>query len=166
MSDRGRSAVYAAETVLRGMLDTGANQVPVCIAGSTVTLPIERRFGDIPSVQTYVDRVLGSGWVAARWPDAARPVRVRERQQDAQAHYESWAATIAVHPGSGRPGWAMREVVVLHEIAHHLNPAGDSHGRGFIDTMIELVDGVIGPEAGWVLRVLMHDTGALPAPAR
>ncbi len=51
----------------------------------------------------------------------------------------------------------MREVVILHEIAHHLTPGGDAHGLKFRAAFLHLVTEIIGPEAGFALRVLMMD---------
>ena len=57
-------------------------------------------------------------------------------------------------------GWALRELVILHELAHHLAPDIEvAHGGAFVDRMITLVDGVIGPEAALLLRVTMADVG-------
>ncbi|MEP6560217.1 MAG: TIGR04338 family metallohydrolase, partial [Nakamurella sp.] len=57
-------------------------------------------------------------------------------------------------------GWALRELVILHELSHHLAPEIEvAHGGKFVDRMLALVDGVIGPEAAFLLRVTMADVG-------
>jgi putative metallohydrolase (TIGR04338 family) len=52
----------------------------------------------------------------------------------------------------------MRELVVLHELAHHLTP-GEEHGPAFVAMLIELVDGLLGSEAGFLLRSALLDAG-------
>lgn len=56
----------------------------------------------------------------------------------------------------------MSTEVVLHELAHHLEPDNSdfsSHGGQFVDRFVTLVSEVIGQEAGFVLRATMHQTG-------
>ena len=54
----------------------------------------------------------------------------------------------------------MRELVVLHEIAHHLDDgAGAAHGPEFVATFCELAAVVMGPEVGHVLRVVYAKEG-------
>jgi putative metallohydrolase (TIGR04338 family) len=49
----------------------------------------------------------------------------------------------------------MRELVVLHELAHHLcGGDGPAHGPKFVGTFCALAATVMGPEAGHVLRVV------------
>ena len=56
--------------------------------------------------------------------------------------------------------WALRELVILHELAHHLAPDIEiAHGGSFVDRLLTLVDGVVGPEAALLLRVTMLDVG-------
>lgn len=166
--DRQRAAVYAAEEQVGRLLSRAAEYPVMEVAGSHLVLPAERRFGDIASVRRYVDQVCALNWVRDAWP-AARPVRVRARRGATKAHYEPGqgdgiAALIAL-PVTG-DGWAMREMVVLHELAHHLgcaDPAsGDdlTHGPAFTGRMLRLVDGVIGAEAALLLRIAFADQGA------
>ena len=53
----------------------------------------------------------------------------------------------------------MRELVVLHEIAHHLSPTEPAHGPDFVATFCELAGAVMGPEVGHVLRVVYAKEG-------
>jgi putative metallohydrolase (TIGR04338 family) len=171
--DTQRSRVYAAESLVRRIYDraddSGSRSVDV--HGSTLTLPVERRFASVESVQHYVDLVLALGWVRAEWPTrAAAPVAIRARRGETQAHYESATATIAMPPFVNNHAWAMREFVLLHEIAHHLqaDPDHASHGPQFVDRFTTLVTEIIGPEAGLLLRGAMHESGVTirssPAP--
>ena len=161
--DTQRSAVYAAENQVARLLDRSAEFPVVEVAGSHLTLPVERHFADLPSVQTYVDAVLALGWVKDRWPaEAARPLRVRERHGAGRAHYEQATAVMALPLHHGGTAWALRELVVLHELAHHLGGAADTgHGPGFAGRLVALADGIVGPEAAFLLRVAMADQGVM-----
>ncbi|WP_407440882.1 TIGR04338 family metallohydrolase [Rhodococcus sp. (in: high G+C Gram-positive bacteria)] len=158
--DIRKSAVYESEAMVRRMFDLADERGlrTVDVAGSSVTLPVERRFASLDSVQRYVDAVLALGWVRDRWPRAAVPVHVRARSGNTAAHYESDCATIALPEHHANRAWAFRELVVLHELAHHLDPQDPddpteaAHGVGFVDRFLTLVGEIIGPEAAFVLR--------------
>ncbi|MBM3688618.1 MAG: TIGR04338 family metallohydrolase [Actinobacteria bacterium] len=164
--DQHRSAVYAAEDQLGRLLARGGT---VDFYGSTLTLPVERRFADIASVQRYVDAVLALSTVRERWPRVA-PVRVRERSGLSRAHYEPAVperrstATIAIPlAGPVEARWAARETVVLHEIAHHLVaqdlPPEPLHGPTFCGVLLSLIATAIGPEAALALRAAFDGAG-------
>ncbi|AYF76045.1 TIGR04338 family metallohydrolase [Nocardia yunnanensis] len=162
--DAQRSQVYDAEGLVRGMFDRadefGTRTVE--LHGSRITLPIERRFASVESVQTYADRVLALNWVRARWERASAPVTVRARAGAKAAHYETETAVLAVPLHAHGSAWALRELVILHELAHHLEPemaAVAPHGPEFCERYLELVDGVIGPEAALLLRTTMYSCG-------
>ncbi|MFC8526259.1 TIGR04338 family metallohydrolase [Nocardia sp. NPDC057227] len=159
--DSQRAAVYDAEQLVRGAFeraDEFGNRT-VEVFGSRLTLPVERRFGSVESVAGYVERVLALNWVRAEWPRAAVPVRVRARRGAGAAHYEPDGAVLAVPVGRV---WALRELVVLHELAHHLAPdsAEPAHGPAFCARYLALLDGVVGPEAALLLRSALLGTGA------
>lgn len=128
--------------------------------GTHLTLPPEARFGSVAAVQRYVDDVLGLPAVRRQWP-AATPLLVRPRRGATAAHYQRLddAGVIAV-PDQSAAGWAMRELVVLHEVAHHLCGAGPAHGPEFVATLCALAELVMGPELGHVLRVVYAREGA------
>jgi putative metallohydrolase (TIGR04338 family) len=159
--DSQRSRVYAAEEFVRTLFDRAAQHSSRTIDffGTQLTLPPEGRFASMPSVQRYVDDVLALPAVTARWP-APGPLSVRPRRAASAAHYEnsSGTAVIAV-PDRESADWAMRELVLLHEIAHHLTPEGPAHGPDFIATLCELATLVMGPEVGHVLRVVYAKEG-------
>lgn len=158
--DTGQLAVYEAERQVQNLLDRSHLFPTATIAGSTVTLPAERHFGDLPSVQRYVSAVLELESVRSKWPTrAAVEVTVRRRKGARRAHYELGRATIAL-PDSRDGRWSMRELIVLHELSHHLTEAGNGHGRLFRQTMVDLASIVIGPEAAFLLTVSYSDTGA------
>lgn len=158
------SALYAAEDQWSAVLDRGGQ---VDFFGSRIDVPMQRRFGDIASVQAYVDGVLSRPAVHAAYP-AAGPVRVRERSGQLRAHYEPSTGTIAVPM---RDRWAGREAVVLHELAHHLAcsagvPVSTSgrrwHGSEFQAAMHDLVTEVLGAQAALLLRAGYDAAGVRP----
>lgn len=158
--DTQRAKVYAAEEFVRTLFDRAAEHGnrSVDFFGTQLTLPPEGRFASVQAVQRYVDDVLAHPGVRHRWP-AAGPLTVRARRGATAAHYERTddGATIAVP--DRRSGWALRELVALHEIAHHLSIAEPPHGPDFIATFCELADAVMGPEVGHVLRVVYAKEG-------
>jgi hypothetical protein len=143
--DSQRSRVYAAEEFVRTLFDRAAQHSSRTIDffGTQLTLPPEGRFASMVSVQRYVDDVLALPAVTDRWP-APGPLSVRARRAASAAHYADWA---------------MRELVLLHEVAHHLTPQGPAHGPDFIATFCELATVVMGPEVGHVLRVVYAKEG-------
>jgi putative metallohydrolase (TIGR04338 family) len=146
--------VYAAEEFVRTLFDRAAergNRV-VEFFGTQLTLPPEGRFASVAAVQRYVDEVLAH-------VGADRPLTVRARRGVTAAHYERFdeGATIAVP--DRRSTWALRELVVLHEIAHHLSDAEPPHGPEFIATFCGLAEAVMGPEVAHVLRVVYAKEG-------
>ena len=156
--DIGRARVYAAEQLVRSMLDRALKLgiQTIELHGSTITVPVERRFGDIASIQRYVDAVLALNWVRDEWPrQAATPVTVRARAGQRAAHYEQHPPTIAIPPWVAGRAWAMREMVVLHELGHHL-AVGEGHGPEFVATYTRLVTEVIGAEAGLLLTSALN----------
>ena len=145
-ADPQRALVYEAEQTLATMIDRRLDFPVVSAFGSRVTLPDDRKFGDLDSVQRYLDAVLALDWVAS-----PRPVRVRARAGATKAEYEFATSMIAVPPHRVGGRWAMRELVILHELAHHLSQAAD-HGPAFTTSFLELVTELVGAEAGFLLR--------------
>jgi putative metallohydrolase (TIGR04338 family) len=153
--DGQRAKVYAAEEFVRTLFDRAAehgNRV-VDFFGTQLTLPPEARFGSVSAVQRYVDDVLAH-------VGAAAPLTVRARRGAGAAHYECTADDAVIAVPDQRTTWALRELVVLHEIAHHLNDEEPAHGPGFVATFCRLADEVMGPEVGHVLRVVYSKEGA------
>lgn len=144
MSDTKR--LYDAENTLMFMLD---NSGSVQFMGSSLTLPIERRFGDIEGVRSYLREVRRRPWGHPQTPE---PI-VRVRKGWTKAHWEN--GVIAIPDGIGDRGWAMREVVVLHEYAHHVawfEHGTTGHGGNFQSAFLDLLENAVGPEAAFVVR--------------
>ncbi|WP_082959803.1 TIGR04338 family metallohydrolase [Mycobacterium sp. E2462] len=159
--DTQRAQVYAAEEFVRTLFDRAAEHGSPAVEffGAQLTLPPEGRFGSIDAVQRYVDDVLALPAVLRRWPSVP-PLRVRARRAATAAHYENreGAGVIAV-PDRDTADWALRELVILHEVAHHLCQAEPPHGAEFVATFRELAELVMGPELGHVLRVVYAKEG-------
>ncbi len=145
--------------MIRRLFDRAGGAHTVQLAGTELTLPPEGRFGSSDDVRSYVERVRRMPAITERFERAVMPVAVRSRRGDRAAHYEREGATIAV-PDSADGRWALRETVVLHELAHHLDPLADPpHGPVYLATLVDLVDAVLGPEAALVYRVILGDFG-------
>jgi putative metallohydrolase (TIGR04338 family) len=159
--DSQRSKVYAAEEFVRTLFDRAAEHGSPAVEffGTQLTLPPEARFGSVASVQRYVDDVLALPAVRQHWPDTL-PLRVRPRRAATAAHYENQdGAGIVAVPDRDTADWALRELVVLHEVAHHLCQAQPPHGPEFVATICRLTELVMGPELGHVLRVVYAKEG-------
>lgn len=161
--DRQRGRVYEAESVMHRLIDRRTDFPVVEAYGSRVVVPDDRKFGDIDAVQRYADAVLALGWVRRAAPArAALRVRVRARAGATKAEYEVLTRTIAVPTHRIGGGWAMRELVVLHELAHHLT-RGTDHGPEFVAMLLNLVAELVGTEAEFLLRSALLDAGASAA---
>ncbi|MCU1672314.1 MAG: family metallohydrolase, partial [Frankiales bacterium] len=83
------------------------------------------------------------------------PPVLRERAGVRAAHWEPPGVIALPVPAHGEP-WALRESVLLHELAHH---AGETSGRTaghlppYPALLLLLVDAVLGAEAALALRV-------------
>lgn len=159
--DHQRAKVYDAENLVHRIFDRSADFPVIEVAGSRLTLPVERHFATIESVQTFVDAVLALATVRAEWPRAAVPVAVRERRGQQQADYQRLTATLAVPLHAGNRAWALRELVILHELTHHLADTDNEepHGPAFTARLIAVISTIVGEEAGFLLRTTMWDLG-------
>lgn len=160
--DTQRSRVYAAEQFVRTLFDHAAQHSSRTIDffGESITLPPEARFASVESVQRYVEEVLALPRVVDI-RGMPGPLAVRARRAATAAHYETGgAAGVIAVPERGGGSWALRELVVLHEVAHHLcvdvRPA---HGSEFVSAFCALTAAVMGPETGHVLRVVYAKEG-------
>jgi putative metallohydrolase (TIGR04338 family) len=155
------SAVYGAEEQWSAVLDRGGR---VDFFGSSLDVPMQRRFADVDSVQAYLDGLAERPAVVAAYPGAGAVI-VRDRAGQARAHYEPAARTIAIPL---RTLWAGREAVVLHEYAHHLAcsrgvPAERAsarwHGVEYRDAMLLLATEALGEPAALLLRAGYDSSG-------
>jgi putative metallohydrolase (TIGR04338 family) len=158
--DTQRAKVYAAEEFVRTLFDRAGERGNRAVEffGTNLTLPPEARFASVESVQRYVDDVLALRSVRDRWPHAAR-LTARPRRGLTAAHYERDDRGASIAVPERRSSWALRELVVLHEVAHHLCDADPPHGPEFVTTFCELAEAVMGAEVAHVLRVVYAKEG-------
>jgi putative metallohydrolase (TIGR04338 family) len=146
MRDTERATVYAAEDDWATRLDAARQgAVRAVIAGSSLVLPAELRFGSLGAAQVYADHHV----------QGLPPVRLRTRRGSSKAHWEEPGVIALPVPAHGTP-WALRETVLLHELAHHVDfhrHGVSSHGSSYRQCMLELVEQALGPEAALALRV-------------
>lgn len=143
--DSDRAKVYSAEQSVRDILDCVGQTVR--LHGSTIAVPMERKFGNIESIQTYVDQVLSH---------IGKPcgITVRKRKGNMAAHYETRSNVIAIPDTS----FGRRESTVLHEVSHALS-CGEGHNEVFRTKHVELVKAVMGFEAAFILQSAYFQVG-------
>ena len=152
MRDSQRARVYAAEDAWALQLDAARRGAPrAVVAGSSVLLPTELHFGTLEAAQSYADGHVGD----------LPPVRLRTRRGQGRAHWEAPGTIALPVPEHGQP-WALRESVLLHELAHHAafhsHELAD-HGPTYRACMLDLVGQALGPEAALALRVAYGEAG-------
>lgn len=149
--DSQRTKVYEAENLVLRMLDRAALFPTVEIHGSTIVLEQERRFGSLDAVALYVAQVQSMTWYRDRYPGVPT-LSVRQRRGNKMAHYED--GVIAVHDTEqAGKAWSMREMVVLHEMAHHVSD--DGHGPEFCSALLLHVREVVGEAVAFALQDAM-----------
>jgi putative metallohydrolase (TIGR04338 family) len=156
--DPDQAAVYAAEADVRLCLDgLGEQGETVDFLGGMHTPEVEPHFSSPDEVGVYVERVcrhlvkVGTDFGGRQH----QVPLVRTRRGDRAAHYELANTTIAIPDHATAGGWALRALVVWHELAHHLTGATEEtdHGAGFRATFLRLLEAIGVPEiAGMLLR--------------
>lgn len=145
-----REAVYQAE---RQVFHTLERSGEVDFFGSKLTIAPEVWFRSIEEIQEYVNNAISA--IASDWP-GLQPLAVRKRKGQTKAHYEYDQKTIAIPTETN---WAMREMVVLHEIAHHLtwfeNSSVEAHGLEYIANYLFLVSQFMGQEVALLLNAAL-----------
>lgn len=159
VKDHQRARVYRAEDGWAARLDAARLGAPLAtVAGSQLVLPAERRLGSIEAAAGYLARVLTLPEVVAAVGAVPTPA-LRSRRGRTAAHWEP-PGTIAVPvPLRGEP-WALRESVLLHELAHHVGAHTErdaaralGHRPPFPALVLMLVGAVLGVEANLALTV-------------
>ncbi len=160
--DPDKEDVYSADWQFRAVLDL-ANEVEdrtYNFHGHMLELPDERKFADLESIQRYYNSVCALEQVQREWPGAVAPT-VKQRRGETSAHYTPLGREVHV-PIKGR--WALREIVVLHELAHHF--ADDHHGPKFQGAWVYLTKVCMGDAAGLIFGAMMFDVVGKPFVAR
>ena len=157
--DIGRTALYAAEGQLCRILDRYPSGESLELFGSKVVLPKEQKFSNLEQYASYVATLLQNEHVQNEFGVFAGP-QFRERRGQAKAEYEFKTTTIALPLENV---WALREIVILHEVAHYLvhqiHPLAQSHGPEFARTHLRLLEINLGPEVAWLLGIAYTDAG-------
>jgi putative metallohydrolase (TIGR04338 family) len=153
--DAQRARVYRAEDAWAARLDAARQGAALAtVGGSAVLLPAERRLGSLEAAGDYCRRVLALPEVAAV-AGALDPPELRPRRGLRSAHWEPPGVVALPVPRHGEP-WALRETVVLHELAHHVGECTGrtaGHRAPYPALVLLLVEAVLGPEAALALRV-------------
>lgn len=148
-----KAQVYSAEDRLAEIFRNTAVSRTTEIKGATLTLPDERRFGALETVQRYVDHAVKV--CADVYPVGPCEVMVGRSTLKRKAYWRDGKITL---PRLETTDWAWRELVVLHEVAHHLTP-WHGHDSIFAGAFVHLLNEMMGPEAGWLASVLYMDNG-------
>ena len=169
MRDSQRQRLYDAEQQVRRQLEfAAAGARTMTVASSTLVLPLEVRFGSLDGAQRYIDGIKATDAFRRLFPKAsAVPLKLRGRRDGRSAHYEP-PGTIALHEPLRGTGWSLRELVVLHEVAHHaahhdLAPE-PAHGPGYAGAFVRLATDVLGPETGLLLTTAFAEHAVAVTP--
>jgi putative metallohydrolase (TIGR04338 family) len=153
--DAQRSRVYRAEDSWAARLDAARRGASLAtIGGSAVLLPGEVRFGSIASATAYAARVLALPDVVSAF-GVVGPPELRPRRGQRSAHWEPPGTIALPVPRHGEP-WALRQSVLLHELAHHVAEStgcARGHRAPFPAVVLLLVQAALGDEAAFALRV-------------
>lgn len=177
MSDPDQTLTYAAEDLVADWLDAvplASGEVQVTLrhpsqSGPVTYLPeTEPRFGHPREASTFVNQIMTRLQSQAREFGSnfrgreQRPVEVHQGRGITKATYQN---DVIFLPARERGGaWALRGLVVLHELAHHLNTGVngtiiDSHGEGFRATFVQLAEDIGWVEIARMLRDAYRESG-------
>lgn len=176
MDDPDQKTTYAAEDLVAAWLDaispeTGEVRVTLTRGGQskvvTFTPEAEPRFSTPAEVAPFVQRVLQR--LRQQSKEFGSNYRGRENKQvlvAASVGYKSakYSDGVMLLPERERGGaWALRGMVVLHELAHHLNTGDgaiiDVHGQGFRSTFVQLLEDLGWGEIATMLREAYSQVG-------
>jgi putative metallohydrolase (TIGR04338 family) len=157
--DAQRARVYRAEDAWAARLDAARLGAALAtVAGSSLLLPAEKRFGTLETASAYAAGVLALPPVVAVAGLLAPPA-LRVRRGVRAAHWEPPGVIALPVPVHGEP-WALRESVLLHELAHHVGAGtgkptarASGHRPPFPALVLLLVAAALGEQAAFALRV-------------
>lgn len=152
------------EDFLESMDDFGRSEITEIQAfGSTWTISNERKFETINEVQVYVDALISSTSFQSAFPNLKKRILVKaSKKTDKVIEADAWSHSrtlieIPEHSGTWR-SWAMRELIVLHEVAHCVTPKRDGHGENFRKTYFDLLSFVYGGSFSGYARTSLWDS--------
>jgi putative metallohydrolase (TIGR04338 family) len=153
--DAQRARVYRAEDAWGARLDAARRGAALAtLGGSALVLPAERRLGSLEAAAGYCARVVALPEVVGVF-GAVAPPQLRTRRGVRSAHWEPPGTLALPVPQHGEP-WALRETVLLHELAHHLaETTGRARGHRppYPAAVLLLTRAVLGEEAELALRI-------------
>ena len=147
--------LYDAETRLTRWVDAGA----VRVDGVSWQPEQDPLFRDVGEVSRFTDQACDRLGVTR--------VEVRARKGGREAHYEPVVMQICVPPAEVGGAWALRGLVVIHELAHHLVAVGGvqeggPHGATFRTRLMHALEMLGFPVQARLLQVALG-AGAAPA---
>jgi putative metallohydrolase (TIGR04338 family) len=119
-------------------------------------LPAEKRWRTLPEIQAYVTDVQRRTW---GWAPAAWPVDVRFHNEQTALYL---SGSIFVPQLRVLFDMAARELVILHELAHHFAGLVHGHDAVFTAAFVDLVHGMM-PFAAELLQRELIRGGVLNA---
>lgn len=125
------------------MCETNAHAHRVYRAEFDALYMAETVFSNIHQARGFLDEILADPWFRARYRLRRVTLRHRRVQDSAVAYPERGLICL--------PKWAQKDWVVLHELAHLLEPT-TWHGPEFCDTFSKLVERYMNPIAARELR--------------
>lgn len=146
--DRLYRAGYHLNTYFDNILIT-ENPV-ITIDDVKLTMPVETRFTSLKSIREYLADVCALDTLA-HFPRAAVKVKVGYHDDSTRAVYTYKNRLISMPSPPNE--WAMRELVVLHELTHHFT-IGEGHGPYFAGSFLDVLGRVMGPEVEIAQRLL------------
>jgi putative metallohydrolase (TIGR04338 family) len=153
--DAQRGRVYRAEDAWAARLDVARRGAPLAtVGGSALLLPSELRFGTLAAAAAYAESVLDLPAVVTLGGRLPVP-ELRPRRGQRSAHWEPPGVIALPVPRHGEP-WALRESVLLHELAHHVGESTGlttGHSAPYPAVLLVLVQAALGEEAAFALRV-------------
>ncbi len=177
MTDRETAATYAADDLVADWLDAvssddGTVQVRLTRGGAVREVTFmpepEPLFTRPTEVQRFVDAALERLRAQSKqFGSAYRGREVKDVQVLPHGGFRraSYRDGIIWLPQRERGGaWALRGLVVAHELAHHLNTGDgaiiDHHGAGFRATFVRLLEDLGWAETSAMLRAAFIEVGA------
>jgi len=122
-----------------------------------------KEFDSLAEIQVWVDKIVASRWWKNRSP--FKYVRIMSGQVNALAAWSRPRGKRLYVPTLKLPKWARRELVILHELCHHMTDPSPhhrryaDHGPEFCKNLLALVKRWMGQDAATDLRASFKTSG-------